>query len=232
MKASRILVVLACAALTVGALAQGGGGGGRQFRMGGGGPTSLLMSFGGRGGGGGGQQSTLRTDVFTDLKISDDQKAKLDDLQAKQREKMQAMFQNGGDRPSQEEMQKIFAKAQEENTKAINDILTPAQQTRLGQVWIQVQGNRAVLNADTGKALGITDDQKTKIDDLVTKQGEANRALRDKQQSGELQADEVRQKMQDNNKSLDTEIGKILTDAQRAKLKDMAGPEFKRTAGK
>jgi hypothetical protein len=86
-------------------------------------------------------------------------------------------------------------------------------------------------NEDVQKDLGFTADQKAKIEDLFKKQQEANAALREKMQSGEIDRSEIMERMQNNNKILGDEIQKLLTDAQKAKLKEMQGPEFKRSEG-
>ena len=43
---------------------------------------------------------------------------------------------------------------------------------------------------------------------------------------GELDREQTRPLMEKNRKIMDTELGKILTDAQKAKLKDMGGKPF------
>ncbi len=89
-------------------------------------------------------------------------------------------------------------------------------------------GSRAVLNAETAKELGITDAQRTKIQDLTRKAGEASRSLMEKVRNQELEMSEVRERNQKNNVILDTEIAKILTDAQKTKLMEISGPKFDR----
>ena len=55
---------------------------------------------------------------------------------------------------------------------------------------------------------------------------EANQALVDKGREGEIEWSEVGEKTQKNSKALDAEIDKVLTPAQRTKLKEMAGAKF------
>jgi len=169
----------------------------------------------------------MRDDVKTELNLTDEQKTKLQAIQEEVQGKMRDAFQSGGsDRTA---MQAAMQKISEDSSKEINAVLTADQQKRLKQIAYQFAGNAAALDPDTAKAIGITDDQKAKIDDLNTKMQEANTALREKAQSGEIDRSEIGPKMQSNQKALNDAIGGILTDDQKAKLKDLQGPEFKRT---
>jgi hypothetical protein len=47
-------------------------------------------------------------------------------------------------------------------------------------------------------------------------------------QSGELTMEDVQAKRKKNDEILDSEIGKLLTEAQKAKLKEMGGKKFDR----
>lgn len=84
-----------------------------------------------------------------------------------------------------------------------------------------------MLNEELAKELKITDEQKQKARDLQAKQSEANRSVREKAQSGELDFSEIRAIMEKNSKALNEELGKLLTDEQKAKLKAMGGAPFK-----
>ncbi len=205
-------------------MAQGqGGGGGRQ----GGG-----QRMGGRGGGMGSPASLInRADVQKDLAITDDQKTKLKDLQAKQMEEMQAQRQAGGGGGGggfdREAMMKAMKERQEKNEKAVNEILTPEQQKRLKEIYVQLAGGSAILNEGIQKDLELTDDQKTKIKDLQTKQQEANAELRTKMQNQEIDRQQMQDIQKKNNDALKEELIKVLTADQAAKFKAMAGKEFK-----
>lgn len=218
MKLLRNLLVV-CAALVVAsaAMAQGGGGQGRQgFRMMGGGDSSGTMLL-------------QRADVQKELAITDDQKTKLQGLQDKARDDMREIFQNAnGDRDAMRQgMQKYMAQMQ----KDVAAILTKEQTARLKEINIQISGNRAATFPDIQKELGLSADQISKIKDLGTKQQEANQALFQKVQSQEITREELQDNMKKNNDTYDAEVGKILTDAQKAKLKTMGGKEFKQDNG-
>jgi hypothetical protein len=205
----------------VGVLASAAGAQGMRM-MGGGGAMSkgmILFRFGMG-------EIELRSDVAKELGLTDAQKGKLDELQRKQMEQMMAMFQSG-ERPSQEEMQKMMKKRQEDEDKALKEILDAKQQGRLKELWIQRLGNSALLVSEIQKELKMTDAQLEKVKNLQAKQGEANRAVFEKVQNGEIDRSEIREIMEKNNKILNEELGKVLDDEQRAKLKAMGGAEFK-----
>lgn len=218
MNLKKIVLTLAIVGIVGSAFAQGGG----QGRRGGG-----MFGMMGRGGGGA-VQLLQREDVQGELKLTDDQKSKISALQDKQREKMREMFTGGGggERPDPEKMREIFTKAAEEAQKEVDTILNADQKKRLKELGVQRAGNAAVLNPETAKEVGITDEQKAKIKTLQDKQQEASTSIMEKVRNGELDRDQLREKMEANTKIFDEELGKILTDAQKAKLKEMSGKPF------
>ena len=261
MNLNKVIATVCVGVLAVGAMAQGagaGGGGGRgQGRMmmqgGRGGmmnPAMILVmpSMPGGGGGGGARggfgMGNLKEDIEADLKITDEQRTKLEVIRDENQKRMMEMFTGGGGGGANgggggggrgfqisDEQRKQMEKAQEETVKKVNEVLTPAQQSRIKQIGYQIGGAGMYANEGIQKDLGITAEQKAKIDDLFKKQQEANAALREKMQAGEIDRAEIGERMQNNNKILNEEIQKVLTDAQKAKIKEMSGPEFKRTEG-
>lgn len=178
-----------------------------------------------------------RDDVKKDLALTDDQVTKLGALtdQNAMRDRFMKAMQDAGvsfeDMRSDEgrkKMQPILEKIQADMKKELDSILTPAQSKRLGEINIQMSGNRAILQKDVAKALNLTDDQNAKIADLQKKQGDAMRGLFQKVQDGELTREDMQDKMKKNNEIFDTELGKILTDKQKAQLKEMGGKPFEK----
>lgn len=212
-------ILVAATAMT---FAQGGGGGGGrggfgQGRMGMGGMDRSGLSLLGR------------ADVQKDLNITADQKAKIEKLQEAQRDKMQAMMEemrNGGgfDR---EAMQKAMEKNQAEAKVEVDKILDDKQKTRLGEIRIQLAGNRAIMDADTQKALGMSAEQVAKVKKLNEDAQAANQAVMERMRNQEIDREAFQAAMQKNNETLNTELGKILTAEQAAKLKEMGGAPFK-----
>jgi len=168
-----------------------------------------------------------REDVQGELKLTADQKSKLTTIQEDQRAKMREMFQNGGGGGDREAMMAEMQKMQAENNKVTLAVLDDTQKKRLKELAVQRMGNGIAANAEMQKELGITDDQKTKIKDLQAKQQEASQAVMQKMRDGEIQREELQAIMQKNTDIYNAELGKILTDAQKAKIKEMGGKPFK-----
>jgi hypothetical protein len=229
-----VTAVLVCASLT---LAQGGGGRGQ-----------------GRGGARGTQmgeaQLLMRKDVQKDLGLSEDQVTKLTDWSEKQRANRGQGGNgggngggnrgnggnggggnrgNGGGQLTDEqraEMAKRAAERREATRKELLTIISEAQLKRVDEIALQLQGNMAVMQAEVQKALALKEDQIEKIKDLQKRQQEANRTLFEKIQSQEITREDMQASMQKNNEIMKTEIGKILTSDQSAKLKAMQGKPF------
>jgi len=208
------VLVLGIAVLAAVSFAQGGGGGGRgQGRFGGfgGGDTSGVFLL-------------QRADVSDELKITEDQKGKLASVREGMRDKFQEAMQSAGqDREARTAaMTKVFEGVRKDTLA----ILTDDQKKRLHELAIQQLGNGAAVAPDVQKDLGITDDQKAKIKELQDKQNEANQAIGEKMRNQEISREDATAARKKNSDTLNAEIGKVLTDAQKAKLKDMGGKPF------
>jgi len=210
--------LLSCVALAA-AQGGGGGGGGGQGRRGGG-------QFG-RGGGNSEMGLAMRADVQKELAVTDDQVTKLKDLQTKERQNNPfGGGNNGGTRPTQEEMQQRMAEMRATQHKDLATVLNDGQMKRLGELLLQREGASALTQADVQKSLGFSDDQVSKVKDLQTKQQEANQALRDKQQNQEITREEATAARTKNTQTMNDELLKILTADQASKFKDMQGKAF------
>jgi len=190
---------------------------------------SFAQGGGGRGQGRGRQGNSMvgllqRADVQGELKITDEQKTK---LEAANPGRGQGGGQRGGGAGGAGFDPEAMRKAQLEREKAVSDILTPDQNKRLKELYIQRVGNQAVTREDIQKELGLNADQVAKIQALATKQREANQAVMEKVRSGEIDREQVRELQTKNDGILKEELGKILTAEQAAKLKAMGGAPFK-----
>jgi len=212
MNAKKLIAILSVMALAAGVFAQGGGRGGQRFGM--------------FGRGGGAMVLIQRDDVKDELKLTADQTTKLADLRDTQRTRMQEAFQSSGiqfgggppDEATQKKMQEVMAKVQEQNQKDLDGILTPEQSKRLRELVVQRSGNAVANDPSFQKDLGITDDQKAKLADLQAKQREAMMSLF---QNQDMSREDRQAAMEKNAKIMTDEIGKILTDDQKAKIKDI-----------
>lgn len=225
----RLFTALACAAVMAASYAQGQGGGrgGRQGRIGR--NATLTIS-----------SIIQRADVQADLKVTDDEKTKIEALRPQRGQRGAGGGggnggagggggnggAGGGQRTAPDPAAMAARRAEEK--KAIEAILTPDQMKRLGEILIQMQGDQAVADPDVQTAINFTDDQKAKLKDLTTKYREATRSLMEKVRSQELDQAAAREAMTTNQKALTDEIHKILTPEQVEKLKTMGGAPFKR----
>lgn len=194
------------------AQAQPGGGGGRGGAGGG---------FGGGGfGGGGGVAGLLQiSEVQTELKITDDQKTKLQELNQSQR----AGFANFRDL-SREEREKAISESAAKTTASIKSILTPDQFTRLEQLQVQRAGVQALFLPAVAEKLALTADQKTKLEELRTAGRPNMEGLRDaSREEREKLMEEFRAKRTENEAKL---VG-VLTAEQKTKFDSLKGAEFK-----
>lgn len=214
----RVATVAAVALMAVAAIAQGGGQGGGMMMMRGAGLVGLSQ----------------RADVQADIKATDDQKAKLAQLQQamqdKRRELMQEARESGG---GFEGMRESMTKLQESADKQLATILSEDQVKRLREIQIQLEGNRAILRAEVQKALGLREDQKQKIAGIQQKSQEELQALIEEMRGGGggFDREAMQAEMAKRGNKLSEELGKVLTVDQAAKLKAMGGKEFKATAG-
>lgn len=205
MKTLAVATLVVVAAMS---MAQGRGG---MRMMGGGGMTMLLG----------------RDDVKKEIKLTDDQSAKLEAQRTAMMEAMRARFQNGGGGGDPETMRKEFAETAKKAEKEALAVLDEKQRARLRELWIQREGNNVVANEDMQKDLGFSDDQKAKVKALQEASRQAMAEIFQKMQNGELDRSEMRPLMEKNQKAMAEELGKIMTSEQAAKLKALAGPEFK-----
>lgn len=126
-----------------------------------------------------------------------------------------------------EAFRKQMEERRAQSRKELAAILNETQLKRLGEISIQLRGNRAILDSEVQKALVVTDDQKKKIEDLNGKQREANRAVMEKVRNQEITREDARASRDKNDKAMADELGKILSADQAAKLKAMGGKPFK-----
>jgi Spy/CpxP family protein refolding chaperone len=168
---------------------------------------------GGFGGFGGGMMFLLgQKSVQEELKLSEEQTKKIQELSAKQRESFQGLRDL-----SQEERRTKMEELGKANQKAIAEILKPEQMKRARQISLQQPG--AIANPEVAKALNITDEQKEKMREIQTKSFEELRGLRGQEDAAKKIA-EIR-------KATNEKVLGVLTADQKKKLKEMQGEPFK-----
>jgi hypothetical protein len=215
-KSVTFLLAAALIASTAISFAQGGGGQGR--------------GQGGRGMMGQRNQGfglLNRKDVQADLKMTADQIKAAEAARAAQQEEMRNAFQNGGGGGDPEAMRKMMEDMQKKNDAAIAKILDEKQVLRLSQIGWQLQGNRAIQDPKLQKAIGLTESQIADIKKLQAKQQEANASIMEKMRNGEIERDQLQELRAKNDKVLEEEIGKILTQKNKDDMKAQLGEPFK-----
>jgi hypothetical protein len=234
--------MLAAAALAVAfagsAEAQGRRGGGQGQPGGGGG-------FGFGFGSVYGMLSTNK-DLQAELKVTDDQKTKLEAVAKKLAEARAAGGGGGrgGFNPNATDEERkaaaeARAKAAAETKKAYEEVLTPDQAKRVAQINIQNMSVRAFGDKDVQTGLKMGDDQKEKIKtvldgyqkdlrELMTAGGGGRGAGRGQPQSEEdkKKAEENAKKREALTKEAEEKIVATLSDDQKKSWKDMIGEKF------
>lgn len=165
------------------------GGGGMGF-----GPPSMAMLAG-------------NDKVQDALKLSDDQKDKIKKINSDAREEMRKEFQSGG-RPDPEKMRQL----RQDTSDKVKEVLNADQQKRLMGIFIQVMGAGAVMDPEVGKAIDLTEDQKTKIHDAVGPPPGGGQAGRGDRQS-----------FQERREKQEKAVMDVLTADQKTKLESLKG---------
>jgi Spy/CpxP family protein refolding chaperone len=207
----------------------------QQRRQGGG--------FGGGMFGGGGVYGMVaqNKDLQAELKVTDEQKAKLEEAMKPINEARREMFQGftPGQPPSEEqqkEMREKMAKMTADTRKAVEGVLTADQTKRLTQINYQFLGVNAFANEDVQKELKLTDGQKEKVKGIADEYAKDNRELMQggfRFRPGQAPSDEDRKKMEETRKKGEAlrkdaleKIQEVLTDDQKTAWKGMVGEKF------
>jgi Spy/CpxP family protein refolding chaperone len=220
----RTIVVLSAAALLVASIglaaAQGPGGPGR--RQGG--------MMGGRMGMMGGGLGLLRMpEVQKELNMTQPQIDKLDGAQQTMQEAMREVFQGGFQQMSPEEREKAMAKMEELQTKTVASILDQTQMKRFRQLELQRMGASALMRPSVAKELGLTSEQKSKMQEVQAQQREQMRDLFQGgfQQMSPEERQQAMQKIRENQEKANAAMLNVLTPQQKTKWAEMTGKPFK-----
>ena len=194
------------------------------FRGGPGGPGS----FGGPFGGGGMLGLVMREEVQQELQLVDEQRQKVVDAaeaaRDQMRDEMRDLFSQMRDLSDEERrgrFDEIRGRMEAMNADLeakLKKVLLPHQFERLKQIDVQARmqqrGASALSGGDLAKALGLTDEQREKL---------------------QQRAEEVRQELQEKIRQLQAEARDkmldVLTPEQRAKLEQLMGDTFELREG-
>jgi Spy/CpxP family protein refolding chaperone len=152
------------------------------------------------------------------LKLTDDQKKQVDDLNEELRHASRDVWQLGG---GPEKLKKI----NEDAAAKLNEVIDDEQEKRLRGITIQIIGpSVVVVDAEVAKELKVTDEQKAKLEEVqqenMREMGEAFRGSGTPDESNRKKFEELREKGQ--KRLLD-----VLTSEQQEQLSAMKGEEVK-----
>jgi hypothetical protein len=167
----------------------------------------------------------FRDKVQEELKLSDEQKKKLEKrLQDTVQDAMQ-FFQKLGDKKPEEREKELHAymeKAQENLTAFLQGLLREDQFNRLRQVMLQREGLFALGHAEVMKELAITDKQRQQFGEVVQEmQKKIEPLLKEAQEGGK--PEEIRPKVMKIREEHMGRIEALLSDAQKKQWKEMLG---------
>ncbi|QDT63622.1 secretin N-terminal domain-containing protein [Calycomorphotria hydatis] len=179
---------------------------------------------------GGGPQTPLMylrdEGVQSELGISEEQRAELMDIVSRtftQGGNMGEMFRKMRDAKTDEERDQLrneMRASMQERMKEIEGeaqkVISGGQFARLKQIALQAQGSRALMQEDLQKQIGMTDEQRQKIEELNEQRSDALRELGRDADPAESQ------KLRD---EYDTKIQDVLTEEQQANWKQQLGPD-------
>jgi Spy/CpxP family protein refolding chaperone len=176
---------------------------------------------GNRGGGGGGMgmfgpPSMARLasidKVAEELKLTSEQKDKIQKINDDSRAEMRKLFDGGG-RPDPEKMREL----RDDQANKVKEVLNEDQQKRLTGIFVQLMGNGAVMDPVVGKAIDLTDDQKSKLREAIGPPPEGG------QRPGGGGGGES---FQARREKMEKEVASVLTDEQKKKLESLKGEKF------
>ncbi len=145
------------------------------------------------------------------LKLTDEQKTKIEKINSDFFKEMREAFD--GDRPDPEKMRKL----RDGQTDKLKDVLDADQQKRLTGVFVQLMGAGAVMDPAVGKEIGLTDEQKDKLREVLgpPPEGRPGREGREGRGGG--------QSMQERREKMEKEVLAVLTPEQQKKLEELKG---------
>ncbi len=162
--------------------------------------------------------------VQKELKLTEEQRTKLEQLGEQLREKFRGLGQELRNL-SPEEREKRLESLNAEVEKELAKILNEQQLKRLRQISLQVEGLAALGRPSIAKEVGITEEQQAKIREILREAAEKRRAIFQQGPTGDPQA--RFQEMQKIRQWVDEQIEKLLTERQKKRWRELIGEPFK-----
>jgi Spy/CpxP family protein refolding chaperone len=205
--------------------------------------------------GGGGAMLLRMPEVQTELKLTDEQKTKVDVLMEQIRDERRGAFQElQGQGPEAFQKKLLEWRASEE--KQISALLTAGQQKRYRQLQLQQQGIAAVADKSLADELKLTEEQRTHIQTVLDEQRQSMRppfggrggpggpggpppsdggpppgggfgaGPGGRGGPGGFDPQAMRARMEAQRKQTEEKVTALLTDAQKQQWKEMLGAPF------
>lgn len=156
-------------------------------------------------------------EVQQELNLTDEQKQQVAALNDELNQRRREAFQNAaGDWDKvRAEIAKIYKETHDKFAKQLDE----AQQKRLQEIYLQVNGPLALQNEEVASALNVTEEQQEKFEQVANEMRDAfmNAGLRDMSQ------EEAAKKVDELLDQRDEKMLAVLTDEQRSQLEEMKG---------
>ena len=167
------------------------------------------------------QLATL-DEVQSELKLTDEQKTQVADVNDQLREERRDLFGSGFGQFS--EIRAEMDRLNRDASAKVDAKLDDAQRKRLQEIAIQVNGPAALNDPSVVEQLKLTDEQKTKLEAVRSQNNKAaEEAMLD---FGEMSRDERREKFRGLADSAGEKLLGVLTDEQKTEFEKMKGAEI------
>jgi Spy/CpxP family protein refolding chaperone len=154
--------------------------------------------------------------VQKELEITPDQAAKIKEFTHAQSEAVRKLRDAG-----EEERKEAHQKLAKENKEFLEKTLTAQQNKRLHQITMQFTALHHLTSPELVKELNLSDEQVQKLKDLQKEsRKEVVAILTAKEREGK------KEKFAKHREEVRTKVNAILTDDQKAKVREIAGPQF------
>jgi hypothetical protein len=180
--------------------------------------------FGGRFGVVSAAQLVSLEQVQAELKLNDEQKGKATGISEQLSSDRRELFQGGAGGGDFAQVREKMEKLNSEATEKLMAVLDQGQRNRLKELVLQVNGAASLTDAAVAKELKITDEQKSKLEEIR----DANRqAIQDANQDLEgASQEERREKMTQLRREGQEKLLAVLTTDQRAQFEKMQGTKI------
>jgi hypothetical protein len=171
-----------------------------------------------------GLRLVLNASVKEELKLTEEQAAKLEEEDKELRARFTDQLREA--RLDKEKLDAIYTAMNAEATRLAAAVLTRDQMRRLRQVDVQIGGLSALLRQEIREELGLSEEQKSKIDALNEEYNKRSKALI-QEASGDREklTESVKKARELRDEALEASL-RLLSDDQRKAWREMTGAHF------